>query len=88
MAFKTKGDVELGPLSLAAAEIGLHVSSSRNIGTQIVGEGGLTPLFKAHGVRKRWLQPPQLARRGTRPPPATPEGGSAILDEVDYEDFA
>jgi hypothetical protein len=88
VVFKIKGDVELGPLSLAAADVGLRVSRSRNIGTQIVADGGLTPLFKAHGVRKRWLRPVQLARRGTRPPPAAPEVAGVILDEVDYEDFA
>jgi hypothetical protein len=88
VVLKAKGDIELGSLSLAAADARLRVSRSRNIGTQIVAEGGLTPLFKAHGVRKRWLRPLELARRGKNPPPAAPEGAGVILDEVDYEDFA
>jgi len=87
VVFTTDGGVQLGPLSLAAADVELRVSRSRNIGTQIVAEGGLTPLFRAHGVRKRWLRPLELTRRGTRPPPVFPEGDGVILDEVDYEDF-
>jgi len=88
VVFKAKGDVELGPLSLAAANVGLRVSNSRNIATQIVAEGRLTPLFRAYGVRKRFLRPLELARRGTGPPPAVPEDTGVILDEMDYEDFA
>jgi hypothetical protein len=88
VVFKTNGDVQLGPLSLVTADVGLRVSGSRNLGTQMVAESGVTPLFKAHGVRKRWLRPPDLKRRGTRPRPAIPEALPVIIDEVDYEDYA
>ena len=88
VVFKVKGGVELGPLSLASADVGLRVSRSRNVGTQIVAEGGLTPLFKAYGVRKRWLRPLELKRRGERPSPAALRDADVLLDEVDYEDFA
>jgi len=88
VVLKASSGMQLGPLSLAAAGVELRVSHSRNIGTQIVAEGGLTPLFRAHGVRRRWLRPPELTRRGTSPPSVPPAGAGVIFDEVDYEDFA
>jgi hypothetical protein len=87
VAFRTKASVELGPLSLASADVDLHITRSSNIGTQIVAAGALTPLFRAYGVRKRWLRPAEVVRRGEPAPSPPPNGPTTMFDEVDYEDF-
>lgn len=90
VVFSAAAGVELGPLSIASTEVGLRVSSYRNIGTRIVAEGGLTPLFRAHGIRRRWFRPADLTRRGSGSVAAdtTGHGPAVLVDEVDYEDFA
>jgi hypothetical protein len=59
---------------------------------QIVGVGGLTPLFRAWGIKRRFLQNPAFFRRGGRPRPS-PQGleqgpfAPMYFDEVDHEQF-
>ncbi|MFE9770906.1 hypothetical protein ACFYOV_04330 [Streptomyces sp. NPDC005931] len=69
---------------LAAAGSRLEVASQQNIATQIVGEGNLTPLFRAKGVRKRLLGRADVVRRGNGRAP----NPSVRLKEMDYADFA
>ncbi|MFJ9844359.1 hypothetical protein ACIRYZ_28670 [Kitasatospora sp. NPDC101155] len=76
----------------ATGRAGLRVTASRNIGTQVVGHGDLTPLFRAKGVRRRLLRRATLDTRldGSPPLPRLPsEQLSAVfLGDVDYEHFA
>lgn len=46
---------QLGPKPLVDAEAGLTVKSSRSVGIELVAERGLTPLYKARRIRKKWL---------------------------------
>jgi hypothetical protein len=71
--------------SLVSANTDLKLIRSHNIGTQIVMEGGLTPLFKAKGIRRRFLRPPNVVSRGDSTVCDT--GESLILDYVDYQDY-
>jgi hypothetical protein len=72
--------VELGQTSLIDSKIGLQLESARNIGTRIVSESGLTPLFRAFAVRKPPLRPGRFGPiRAVREP---------SFQDVDYDDFA
>jgi hypothetical protein len=64
--FAVTGEVKLGNHTLVDADAGLRVARVRNIGTQILAEGELTPLFKAKGIKKRLLRSPAFERRGLR----------------------
>jgi hypothetical protein len=96
MEFTANVDVRLGPLSLVDAHAGLALVRSQGMGLQIVAEGELTPLFRAKGIRKRFLRGSEFRTRGPLPAGApTLPGSSApptpdaqdVFDEVDYVDF-
>lgn len=81
-----------GTASLADASAGLKVGRSRDIGTQIIAECELTPLFKAYGLKRRLLRRPKLAQRSTTftrtaPPLEDEPMGDVVFGEVDYSDF-
>ena len=79
VVFSADAGVELGPTSLIDAKAGLKLENSRNIGTRIVSESGLTPLFRAFAVRKPILRRARFGPiRSKREPSFT---------EVDYDDF-
>ncbi|MGA5897124.1 hypothetical protein [Streptomyces venetus] len=68
----------------------LRVTASRNIGTQVVGHGDLTPLFRAKGVRRRLLRRATLDTRLDGPPPPQPtqtQVRPVFLGDADYEHF-
>jgi hypothetical protein len=76
-------------VGLAAAGSSLEVIRSQDIATQIIARGGLTPLFRAKGIRKRRLVGKAAFRRRGDDEPSGPEQTSAVqLSEVDYEHFA
>jgi hypothetical protein len=87
VALTARGGVTLGPTSLGDVNAGLQVALSRDIDTQIVARGGLCPLFRARGIRKRWLRTPEVVRRGGTPVSVAQSDSDAFVDEVDYEDF-
>ncbi|WP_030159613.1 hypothetical protein [Streptomyces sp. NRRL S-244] len=71
---------------------GVRVTASRNIGTQVVGYGDLTPLFRAKGIRRRLLRRATLTSRldAGAPLSQVPEEQlpSVFLGDVDYDHFA
>lgn len=82
--FSAAGAMDLGMTSLVDAKAGLQLTHARNIGTQILAEKNLTPLFRACGVvkplmRKRSFGP----TRGGGPAPTAPVRFGA----VDYDSF-
>ncbi|MGW9584477.1 hypothetical protein ACWIGB_15725 [Streptomyces albidoflavus] len=89
-----QGGIELRSQTEApgfAGRTALRVTASRNIGTQVVGHGDLTPLFRAKGVQRRLLRRPTLDTRQDGPPP--PQSAQAhlravFLGDADYEHFA
>lgn len=70
----------------------MRVTASRNVGTQVVGHGGLTPLFRAKGIRRRLLRQTKLTSRqdGGAPLPQVPDDQlpPVYLGDVDYDHFA
>jgi hypothetical protein len=69
-------------LSLASADASATVSYAAGIGTRIVAAKGLTPLFKAAGIKRRLIRGNTFTRRG---------GGAAedlIFAEIDYKDLS
>jgi hypothetical protein len=92
------GQIELSADASAGAGIGdifsgsagLRALRAQNMALQVVAEGGLTPLFRAWGIKRRFLGRPTLVRRGVpTPQPVAAETGlaPASFDEVDYEEF-
>ncbi len=75
--FRANAAVGLGPASLVDAGAGLALVNSSQIGTQIVAESGLTPLFRCFGFRRR------IVGRARFGPLRTPE----TLADVDYDDY-
>ena len=50
---KANGDISAaGALNVASTDLGLSVVSKKNIGTEIIGKQGLTPLYRAAGIKK------------------------------------
>jgi hypothetical protein len=85
--FKTQANVHLSEYSLVDADVKLQVARSRNIGTQVVAEGELTPLFKAKGVRRRLLRPPDFRTRGAPAPISGTQSRPVFFGDVDYDHF-
>ena len=55
---KASGEVEAANLDIADADLGLTVTFSKDLSTNIVAEESLTPLFKASKVKGRIFGPP------------------------------
>jgi hypothetical protein len=94
--FATKSAVGFSELKIADATLGLHVVSSSKIGTKILAAEGLTPLFKASGIKRRLLRKPKFTRRdesqdqkgGAGLPPTGQSAHAATrFIEVTYDDF-
>ncbi|MDP9120093.1 MAG: hypothetical protein M3O15_01800 [Acidobacteriota bacterium] len=78
-----RGKVQAATFNLADADAKLEIHSERNIGWRTVATAGMTPLFRAAGVKKRLLRPDVFRDHSFA---ASPE--AAVFGEVDYEDFA
>ena len=91
--FSVNGDVEIGNYTLVDNNAGINVDRVRNIGTQIIGEEGLTPLFKAKGIKKRLFRSPTFRRRGSHQQSGNVGKGvkndrdSVFFGIVDYDNF-
>lgn len=76
-----------GPLPLASASAGLKVISARNIGVKVIAPEGLTPLFRASGLRRRLFGGESFGSRGWD---STPNRSAAeaplVFSELTYED--
>lgn len=77
---RAKADVTLADLRLANAEAGLDVAHSSNLGFSSVAEGGLTPLFRAGGMKRRLLGGAGFRARSRR------RGGGAARARSDAEE--
>jgi hypothetical protein len=91
--FAVSGNIELGDYTLVDADAGIRVDRASSIGTQIVAEGGLTPLFKAKGVKKRLLRSPTVDRRGDKQVISPEKTGNdmpkpVFFGSVDYDNYA
>lgn len=80
--FSLDADVELQSTSLVNAKAQVRLLHAKNIGTQIVAQRGLTPLFKAQGVVRHLIR-----RRSFGPQRGVSEPARQFAG-VDYEDYA
>ena len=79
--FNVAANVSLADVSLTDVDAGIKLAGSRHVGTQIVAEASLTPLFKAKGVCKPLFRPPDFKRRGRHRSPAP------VFSELSYDSF-
>jgi hypothetical protein len=75
-----RGQVGAAGIDLADIDANLQVVKESNIDTKIIASKGLTPLFKALGMRKSWWSGQR--KLGLRPP-----AGEARFAPVDYDDY-
>lgn len=80
--FSASGEVDVGVTSLVDAKADLRLARATNIGTQIVAEKNLTPLFRAYGVVK-----PLLRRRTFGPTRGSATAAPLQFGAVDYDWF-
>jgi hypothetical protein len=79
--FSAAGALESGLTSLVDARMDIRLARSRNIGTQVLAEKNLTPLFRACGLFKPLLRRRTFGpTRGAAPPPLQ-------FGAVDYDSF-
>ncbi|MBT2452773.1 hypothetical protein J7F03_38230 [Streptomyces sp. ISL-43] len=77
-----------GVLPLASLSVGLNVIRSKGIGVKVIAPDGLTPLFRASGVRRRLLSGEAFGNRGTAVPPQVGGGvADSVFAELTYEDL-
>lgn len=58
------GKADVSDADLASADGSLDVKWSNKISEQIVGKSGLTPLYRVHGIEKRWFRDGRFVPRG------------------------
>lgn len=75
-------------VGLASAGSSLEVVRSQDIAAQIIARDGLTPLFRAKGIRKRLVGKATFRRRGDDGRSGPEQTSAFRLGEVDYEHFA
>ena len=59
-----KGAIQASSINLADVRAKLEIASSTNIGLQIVAQSDLTPMFRASGMRLRFLRSAKFGNRG------------------------
>jgi hypothetical protein len=82
-----EGDLTPTIGSLAKANVKLGVRHEAGIGTRIVGETGLTPLFKVAGIRGHLFGPDEFARRGSGEKSDTLRFADISYDELTSPDW-
>ena len=65
---------------LASASAALEVVSSRGIGVKFIAHEGLTPLFRASGVRRRLFGDDRFGHRGEHPNPSSDVHGPGVAE--------
>ncbi|MFE2964365.1 hypothetical protein ACFXKC_11960 [Streptomyces sp. NPDC059340] len=79
-------EVLSGAIPLASASAGLNIVGSKGIGVKVIAPDGLTPLFRASGVRPRLFGGKVFGGRGL---PHSTSGEAAdgyVFAELTYED--
>lgn len=74
------------PLPLASASAALNVVSAKGIGVKVIAPDGLTPLFRASGVRRRLLGGGIFKSRGGASAPDAIAADAFVFAELTYED--
>jgi hypothetical protein len=74
------------PLPLASASAALSIVSAKGIGVKLIAPDGLTPLFRASGVRRRFLGGETFKSCGVSSPPGAPAADALVFAELTYED--
>jgi hypothetical protein len=82
----------IGPLDLANAKAEFNMEKSQDLAFYCIAQNGLTPLFKALGIKKSILGKPTVQPRLKIPGPGTAlgkpaQGKGPQLGIVDYSDF-
>lgn len=52
---KTTGEIKPNNIDIADANANFQIVYGKNIHTQVIAQKGLTPLFKVHGIKKKWI---------------------------------
>ena len=78
VVFKTEVALKQAELELGGAMVGLSLATFRGIQTQVIGEEGLTPLFRARKVKRRF---PVIGSKTFR------SDADAVFDEMTYDDM-
>jgi hypothetical protein len=86
--FAAKASAQLEPSVLVDGSAGLRVSGASGIGTKIISRRGLTPLFQASGLRRRFLSQPRLATRSEDQERSFTNGNSSdlVFSDIVYDD--
>jgi hypothetical protein len=91
VGLKAKGNVGGKTLSIADADIDTGASSSGKLAINITGAGGITPLYRAVGIKKKFwgLGKTDVGTRGSfeTDPFATGEATEAAVEEPTGEDL-
>ena len=85
--------VDMGPLDLANAKAEFNIEKSQDLAFYCIAQNGLTPLFKALGIKKSIMGKPTIQERIKIRGPGTASGKPEQRKEpqigsVDYKDFA
>jgi hypothetical protein len=78
------GKVNAPAADLASIDANFQISKESDIAMKIIASENLTPLFKAHGIRKHFLREPTF---GGGPTSDEEPGVDVVFNEVDYGDF-
>jgi hypothetical protein len=85
--FSAESNIAPHGLSLADSSAGLQIASSSGVATQILAARQLTPLFRASGVRRRFLSGTSFDTRSGEPGEKRRGGESDVFSDVDYSDL-
>lgn len=81
-----EGKLQTGSLDLTGLSAKLSLQKADNVAFHLIGERGLTPLFRAHGLKKPLFRPERLTARGGEPEENA--GASAeTFESLDVEDL-
>lgn len=84
---KASSNIGVSKIDIADASIGLEVNYYKNISTKIISESKITPMFKARGIKTRWLAPPVFRSNMVRPIDfLTPEKAKNEMKDFIYFD--
>jgi hypothetical protein len=77
-----------GVVNLASLTADVRVVHSSNVGTRFIAAEGLTPLFRASGIRRTLFGSPSFTRRGEQPSAGRVLAGASVSwDSITYDDF-
>ncbi|TAL34964.1 MAG: hypothetical protein EPN98_07870 [Phenylobacterium sp.] len=82
---KAKAGASLAPATMVDLSADLSIAQSRDIGTQLVAQGGLAPLFRARSLHNRLMARPTLKARDVSNA-ASPKIETTRLRLADYGD--